>query len=170
MQALAHALAVVIPFAPFASISQDSRGGRARLRRSDLMMHRCLAAVLICSPGIALAHHSFAMFDMNKDVTLSGTVLQFQWASPHSWLDIEARDSAGKPVRWSLEMGAPNALYRRGWRQFSLKPGYKVSTILHPLRDGRFGGSLVSVTLPDGSQLLGSGGSASPAPAAGKAP
>ncbi len=107
------------------------------------------------------------MFDVNKDVTLSGTVVQFQWTSPHSWLDIAIHDDGGSPVRWSLEMGAPNALYRRGWRQQSLKPGDKVSAVLHPLRDGRHGGSLVSVTLPDGSQLFASGASAAPAPPAG---
>lgn len=130
-------------------------------------MHRSWA-LLLCLPGLAFAHHSFAMFDMDKDMTVNGTVLQFQWASPHSWLDIDVHDKGGRPQRWSLEMGAPNALYRRGWRQQSLKPGDQVSAVLHPLRDGRHGGSLVSVTLPDGSQLMGSGGSAAPAPPAGK--
>ena len=134
------------------------------------MMHRCVAAMLLCCPGFAFAHHSFAMFDMSKDMTLSGTVLQFQWASPHSWLDVSVKDNGGKQARWSLEMGAPNALYRRGWRQLSLKPGDKVTAVLHPLRDGRRGGSLVSVTLPDGHRLLGSGGSAAPASPTGNTP
>jgi hypothetical protein len=67
-------------------------------------------------------------------------------------------------------MGAPGALYRRGWRQTSLKHGDKITAILHPLRDGRQGGSLVSVTLADGTQLLGSGGSAAPAPSQKGAP
>lgn len=117
----------------------------------------------MCSSGLALAHHSFAMFDMNRDLTLSGTVVQFLWESPHSWLDLAIVENGGKKSRWALEMGAPSALYRRGWRQLSLKPGDKVTAVLHPLRDGRPGGSLVSVTLPDGTQLQGSGGSAAPA-------
>ena len=94
--------------------------------------------------------------------------MQFQWESPHSWLDIVVVEGRGTPYRWGLEMGAPNALYRRGWRQSSLKSGDKVTAVLHPLRDGRRGGSLVSVTLPDGTQLRGSGGSAAPAPSRGQ--
>jgi hypothetical protein len=129
-----------------------------------------LTAMFVAIPAIAVAHHSFAMFDMNKDVTLQGTVRQFQWLSPHSWLDLEVTDDAGKQTRWSLEMGAPSALYRRGWRQTSLKHGDKVTATLHPLRDGRQGGSLVSVTLADGTHLFGSGGSAAPAPSQERAP
>jgi len=123
----------------------------------------CLAAMLTGIPALAFAHHSFAMFDMTKDQTVTGTVVQFQWESPHSWLDLTSTDKDRAHIRWSFEMGAPNALYRRGWRQSSLKPGDQVTVVLHPLRDGRNGGSLVSVTLPDGKQLQGSGGSAAPA-------
>ena len=134
------------------------------------MTNRCLIAMLVMSPAVAFAHHSFAMFDMNKDLTVRGTVVQFQWESPHTWLDITTQERGGRQGRWSLEMGAPNALYRHGWRQLSLKPGDKVTAVLHPLRDGRRGGSLVSVTHADGTQLLGSGGSAAPASPTGKAP
>lgn len=134
------------------------------------MKNRCLVALLVISPAVAFAHHSFAMFDMNKDLTVRGTVVQFLWQSPHTWLDITTQESDGRQDRWSLEMGAPNALYRHGWRQLSLKPGDKVTAVLHPLRDGRRGGSLVSVTLADGTQLVGSGGSAAPASPAGEAP
>jgi hypothetical protein len=134
------------------------------------MMQRWFAAFWVVVPGMVLAHHSFAMFDMNKDVTLTGTVREFQWRSPHSWLDIMAQDKSGKVGQWSLEMGAPNTLYRRGWRQLSVSPGDKVTAVLHPLRDGRKGGSLVSLILPDGTQLFGSGGSAAAAPAQGSAP
>jgi hypothetical protein len=134
------------------------------------MMPRWFAALWVVVPGTVLAHHSFAMFDMNKDLTLTGTVRAFQWQSPHSWLDITVKDKSGRVGQWSLEMGAPNALYRRGWRQLSVGPGDKVTAVLHPLRDGRQGGSLVSVILPDGTQLFGSGGSAAPAPVQGNAP
>ncbi|HEY6455493.1 MAG TPA: DUF6152 family protein [Steroidobacteraceae bacterium] len=134
------------------------------------MSSRYLASTLLWIPLAALAHHSFAMFDMGKDTTLQGTVVQFQWQSPHSWLDIMVREDGGATQRWGLEMGAPNALYRRGWRQASLKPGDQVTAVMHPLRDGRRGGSLVSVTLPDGAQLFGSGGSAAPAAPPGARP
>jgi hypothetical protein len=136
----------------------------------NVTMRSCLAVLLTAIAQLAFAHHSFAMFDMNKDLTLAGTVSQFQWQSPHTWLDLSVRGDGGKHTQWSLEMGAPNALYRRGWRQLSLKPGDKITAVLHPLRDGRRGGSLVSVTLPDGRQLFGSGGSAAAAVPQGSAP
>jgi hypothetical protein len=143
--------------------------GRERERVED-MMPRWFATLLMVVPGAVLAHHSFAMFDMNKDLTLTGTVREFQWQSPHSWLDIMVKDRSGKVGQWSLEMGAPNTLYRRGWRQRSVSPGDQVTAVLHPLRDGRQGGSLVSLILPGGTQLFGSGGSAAPAPPQGSAP
>ena len=131
------------------------------------MISKHIAVVMLALvPGLCWAHHSFAMFDMTKDLTLNGTVRQFRWESPHSWLQIIAQDSSGKSVEWSVEMGAPNALYRRGWRQASAKAGDKVSVVVHPLRDGRAGGSLVSAVLANGVQLSASGGSAVPAGAA----
>lgn len=114
-------------------------------------------------PMMADAHHSFAMFDMQKDVTLNGTVKSFQWQSPHTWLQVQVADSAGQSVEWSLEMGAPGVLYRNGWRQKSVQPGDKVTVVVHPLRDGRPGGSVVSAILADGSHVGQSGGGGSPA-------
>src|SRR5665213_2360010 len=104
-----------------------------RLFRAQALtgLHRFLVTVLWL-PGLALAHHSFAMFDMSKDVTLTGTVVQFQWESPHTWLDLMVTEDSGRQQRWGLEMGAPNALYRRGWRALSLKSGDKVTAVLHP--------------------------------------
>jgi hypothetical protein len=117
-----------------------------------------LGAVMgLCAACIAHAHHSFAMFDFSKSVELSGTIKAFQWTNPHSWLDVVVKDASGAEVVWGVEMGSPSALYRAGWRQAAVKPGEKVSVMVHPLRDGRPGGSLVSATLADGSKL-GSGG------------
>ncbi len=112
-----------------------------------------LALVLSIAPLTAGAHHSFAMFDMQKERTLVGTVKNFQWTSPHSWLDVLVSEPSGAQVQWSIEMGAPGTLYRHGWRQQSVKPGDKITVVVHPLRDGRAGGSLVSATLADGTHL-----------------
>ncbi len=114
-------------------------------------------------PMVAAAHHSFAMFDMQKDMTLSGTVTSFQWQSPHTWLQVQVAGGGGQSVEWSLEMGAPGMLYRNGWRQKSVKPGDKVTVVIHPLRDGRPGGSVVSAILADGTHVGATGGSATPA-------
>jgi hypothetical protein len=101
----------------------------------------------------ASAHHSFAMFDMTKDVTLTGTVRVFQWTNPHSYIQLMVPDANGKQVEWSLEMGAPMYLYARGWRPGSLKSGMKVVIMLHPLRNGKPGGVVQTVTSADGKAI-----------------
>jgi len=132
-----------------------------------MIFHRALQALgLACMPFAALAHHSFAMFDMQQERTLEGTVKDFQWTSPHSWLDVLVRDASGQQVEWSIEMGAPGALYHHGWRQRSVKSGDKITVVIHPLRDGRAGGSLVSATLADGTHLQEGSLSAAPPAAA----
>jgi hypothetical protein len=120
-------------------------------------------------PVVAAAHHSFAMFDMQQDLTLNATVKSFQWQSPHTWLQVQVADSKGENVEWSLEMGAPGMLYRNGWRQTSVKPGDKVTVVIHPLRDGRPGGSVVYAILADGTRVgqTGSGSTAAHTAAAG---
>ena len=95
----------------------------------------------------ALAHHSFAMFDNNKSVTLEGTVKEFQWTNPHSWVQVMVKDASGKDVEWSVEGGSPNGLARQGWKRTSMKAGDKISVVIHPLKDGTAGGSLVSATV-----------------------
>jgi hypothetical protein len=110
-----------------------------------------IAALALAAP--APAHHSFAMFDMQKTVTVTGTIAEFKWTNPHSWMHVEIADASGKVSTWAIEMTSPNNLVRVGWRRSSLKPGDKVSVDIHPLRNGKNGGSLVQVTLPDGKTL-----------------
>jgi hypothetical protein len=109
------------------------------------------AALLAAAP--ALAHHSFAMFDRQKQITLKGTVKEFQWTNPHSFIQIEAPDEKGVVNSYSIEMNSPNNLTRQGWKSTVLKPGDKVTLVMNPLRDGSRGGLFVSVMLPDGKVL-----------------
>jgi hypothetical protein len=111
------------------------------------------ALVAVVPAGQAQAHHSFAMFDQTKEVTVTGTVRQFQWTNPHSYIQLIAKDSSGKEVEWSMEMGAPMYLYARGWRPSSLKVGMVVSIKINPLRNGKPGGVVIDVTTPDGKQI-----------------
>jgi len=103
--------------------------------------------------GQAQAHHSFAMFDQSKEVTVTGTVRQFQWTNPHSYIQLMAKDASGKDVEWSMEMGAPMYLYARGWRPSTLKVGMLVSIRINPLRNGKPGGVVIDVTTPDGKAI-----------------
>lgn len=118
-----------------------------------------LAAIAACAIAApALAHHSFAMFDSEKSIKVTGTVKELEWTNPHSWLRVMVVDQAtGKPVQWAFEMGPPQQQIRRGWKPDSLKPGDTVSLTMHPLKDGARGGQLVDATLPDGRTVGGAG-------------
>ena len=113
-----------------------------------------LASIAVAMYAIpAFAHHSFAMFDGDKKVTLEGTIKEFQWTNPHSWIVIMVPDAQGQAVQWALEMGAPGALARAGWVPKTLTPGMKVTLVAHPLKDGTPGGQFLSATLPDGKVM-----------------
>ena len=116
------------------------------------------ALALTVSGIAAQAHHSFAMFDQTKTVTVSGTVKEFQWTNPHSYIQIVTKDGSGKDVEWSMEMGAPMYLYARGWRPSTLKAGMQVNVRINPLRNGKPGGVVLDVTTPDGNTLGGKTG------------
>ena len=102
----------------------------------------------------AVAHHSFAMFDRSQTETITGTVKAFELINPHGWLRIMVPDAHGVENEWSLELGGAGLLQRGGWTSSTFHAGDKVVVRLHPLRDGSYGGQLVSVTLPNG-QVLG---------------
>jgi hypothetical protein len=112
-----------------------------------------LAGIALMYAVPALAHHSFAMFDAEKSITLDGTVKEFQWTNPHSWILMNVPDASGTPQQWAIEMGAPGGLARQGWLPKTLTPGMKISAIIHPLKDGTHGGQFMAVTLPDGKQM-----------------
>ena len=103
----------------------------------------------------ALAHHSFAMFDFTKLVTITGTVKEFQWTNPHVvvWVFVESKDPKNPDV-WTLEMTSPGNLTRNGWNRKALNPGDKVVVELNPLRNGNLGGALVKVTLSATGQVF----------------
>ena len=107
-----------------------------------------LLAVLLGAP--ALAHHSFAMFDQSKTVTLKGNVVEFQWTNPHSWIELQVGAD-----KWSIELNSPNNLTRQGWRRTVIKPGDAVTITINPLRNGMKGGLFNTITLPDGRMLGG---------------
>ena len=108
-----------------------------------------LAAAVCLTASTAAAHHSAAMFDAGKQITLTGTVKEFQWNSPHCWIQLlvpnPARPNAA-PLEWGIEMDNPVGLSRHGWKPGSLKAGDKIVVVAHPLRDGSRGGQVVSVT------------------------
>ena len=113
------------------------------------------AIALMLAPMAALAHHSFdAEFDRNKPVTLKGSVTRVDWGNPHIWVFIDVKDAAGKVENWGVEGGAPNALFRNGWRKDSLKVGDVVTVEGFRGRDGSNRANANRVTMPDGRRVF----------------
>lgn len=126
---------------------------------------RVLLAVVLWA-GLAApvpAHHSFAAFDRERQVTLTGVVREFQWTNPHAWIQIVVTDEKGRQTEWGLECGSPNMMARTGWKRTTLKPGDRVVVVGNPLKDGKPNALLVKVTLPDG-RVLGPGDAPPPRP------
>src|SRR6266700_7134394 len=115
-----------------------------------------LAAVTLCAfAAPALAHHSFAMFDADKTVTMNGTVKEFEWTNPHSWLRVMVNDAkTGQPAVWALELSSPARLKRMGMSADSVKAGDAVSVTFHPMKDGARGGQFLQAVLPGGKQVI----------------
>ena len=108
-----------------------------------------VAAAFLCAfAGWAGAHHSFATFDQTQEKTLVGTIKEVQWTNPHIWVQVLVKNaSTGETVEWSIEGGSPNGLSRQGWKRSSLNAGDAVEMVIHPLKDGTNGGSLVRVSV-----------------------
>jgi len=113
----------------------------------------CAAIVLGASVMPASAHHSGAMFDGAKEIVLVGTIKEFQYTNPHSWIQILVPSASGGEVEWSIETGAPIVLLRAGIKSNALRPGEKVTLRAHPLKDGGAGGNLIDVKKADGTVL-----------------
>jgi hypothetical protein len=110
------------------------------------------AAVLAFAGPPAFAHHSFAMFDQAKLMTLEGVVREFQWTNPHSFIELDVT-SGGRVQHWSIELNSPNNLTRQGWRRTSLKAGDRITVRIAPLRNGRTGGLFLDLKRADGRTL-----------------
>jgi hypothetical protein len=116
------------------------------------------AVVLALSLGAgqeAVAHHSFAMFDKTRFLTIKGTVRKIEWANPHAYLHVEVPEGNGESKQYSIECSSPNELSRWGWKINTVKVGDQVTVALYPLRNGERGGLLFSVTLANGTVLKG---------------
>jgi hypothetical protein len=117
---------------------------------SRVLSYALVAIAVMSTAGSALAHHSFAMFDQSKSVTVQGTVKDFRWTNPHVFIQLLIKTEGGSEEEWSIEMTSPEHLARVGWKPGTLKPGDKVTLVIHPMRDGSTGGQYLSGTGPDG--------------------
>ena len=114
-------------------------------------------ATIAMMAGPMYAHHSFAMFDMDKDVTYKGVVTEFKWVNPHVHITVDIKPGAGVDSAtvgtWDVEGGSTNIMGRQGWTRATFKPGDAITLVGHPMKDGSKGISLFYVIMPDGRRL-----------------
>ena len=119
------------------------------------------AATLLVTIAVAgtrlLAHHSFSMFDMEKDVTYKGVVTEYKWVNPHVHITVDIKGAPGVEAAtvgtWDVEGGSTNIMGRQGWTRATFKYGDAITLVGHPMKDGSKGISLFYVILPDGKRL-----------------
>lgn len=115
-----------------------------------------IGAALAATTGVAVAHHSIAMFDRDHPIELVGTVQEFRFTSPHSYILLEVKGADASPVVWNLEGNSPNSLTWDGWSSKTLRPGDKLRMTIEPLRNGSPGGSWTprKVSHVDGTPIV----------------
>jgi hypothetical protein len=111
------------------------------------------ALAILISAQPAAAHHSGAGFDGTKVVEIKGTIKEFQFKNPHTWIQIVVDDGSGKTTEWSLEWGSPNQLGRMGYRPSSFPAGAKVTVRLNPVRNGSPAGGFIAAKFEDGTTI-----------------
>ena len=139
---LAAAAAALIGQAALAQQPQQQQGPTIEQRIGSEM-----------GPIIVRAAALAAQVDQAKTIKLVGTVKQFQWTNPHSWIQLDVANAEGAKEEWAIEGNSPNQLIRLGWRPGTLKPGDTVTVMVKPMRDGAKGGMFVEITLADGTVL-----------------
>ena len=113
------------------------------------------SALMLGIVAPAFAHHSPAAFEAQKTVTLVGTIKEFRWQNPHTWIEVMVPNEKGQEVLWAVELTSPTYLVRAGWKSNTLKPGDKVTVVGRPLKSGEPGSAIfTSVTLADGRTLF----------------
>ena len=113
------------------------------------------AGALLFGVGLpAAAHHSFAIFEHSKTLTLKGTVQSFQWTNPHGYIDLEVAEGPPGIDHYTLELTSINMLRRAGWKSSDVSAGDEVTAVIAPLLNGEHGGLLLELKVPDGRTLI----------------
>src|SRR5215468_5016002 len=118
-----------------------------------LTVAAAVAAGMLLFIQPVIAHHSGVEFDSNKTIEITGTIKEFQFKNPHTWIQVLVDDGKGQQVEWSLEWGAPNSLGRQGYRPSTFPPGAKVTMRLRPMRNGSPAGGFIAAKFTDGKTI-----------------
>ena len=117
------------------------------------MLILAIASILPNGIPAALAHHSGVEFDTTKTIELTGTIKEFQFKNPHTWIQVMVPGPKGDAVEWSLEWGSPNALGREGYRPTTFPVGAKVTVRINPMKNGSPAGQFVGAKLEGGKTI-----------------
>lgn len=121
-----------------------------------MRIKKTLAALSLATMATAvpaIAHHSAAAYDHAKKLTLTGTVKEFHWANPHTWITVTVPTKSGGTQEWKLEGGSVSILIRNGWKKTTIRPGDKVKLLISPRRDGEPGGEFYTVLTRNGEKV-----------------
>ena len=124
---------------------------------SKFFLSSIAAVIAAAVVAPASAHHSYAMFDVDKNVTVEGTVKEFLWTNPHTWINLIVMRN-GKQTEYPIEMGSVTILAKLGWNPKTLQPGDKVSLTVHPLKSGNPGGDFVELNSGGHNAIKNDGG------------
>lgn len=124
------------------------------VRNKSIKLLLSAACFLFVSVSVS-AHHGAAGFDVDKELTLKGTVTEWIWSNPHCLLKFDVTDDAGNVTHWAAEGSNPVGMVERGWTKQILKPGDKISLTVRPAKNGAPVGQLLKLVLPDGQNLVG---------------
>ena len=123
------------------------------MHKTSLLITATMGGLLAATPGAA--HHSFsAEFDVEKPLTLTGTVTKVEWQNPHTWFYIDVRDDAGNVTNWGLELASPNLLMRNGWSRNTMKEGDVVTVESFQAKNGSNIANAHSITLTATGQRI----------------
>jgi hypothetical protein len=110
-------------------------------------------AIVVTMVASALAHHSFAVFDHTRTLTLRGTVTKFQWTNPHGFIEMDVKQDDGSVKHFAIELTSINMMQRVGWRSNMIKAGDTVQVVMAPLLSGEPVGLGLEVVLADGKTM-----------------
>ena len=123
---------------------------------SDKMFSVLIVTVCFLAVSAPLsAHHGAAGYDMDKQLTMNGTLSEWLWANPHCFMKYDATDEKGNVAHWAVEVSNPIDMIKRGWSLHSFKPGDEITVTMRPAKNGEPVGQLLKVVLPSGQTLIG---------------